>query len=555
MVIYAIWQVARLGRRAVPAAVSVAGGMILGVCLGAVQWLPGLAALSSSQRDGSSMTLFSSGSLPARWLLLTVVPDLLGGSGSLGQPAFVTSYNLTEVTSYVGILPLVAAFALLGRLQLRPRLPEWAVWHITALVGVVLALGSNTPVGNLLFHVPLFGDQRLQSRNVLVLDMALAVLLAFWADHPVSERSELAASRGTGRLLRYVPVRRIAPDAVLSLLPALAATVIVVLAFTWGTGLLEWLGVSAAESTSVIGSLRPWLIPSAVLGAGAAALVLLGRRLGPRLRSRLIGGFVVVDVLIFTVLCVVEVGHGVSGGSAGALGSAGPQAGGTTTTALITTGAARPVSALGFSGRSAIYDPDLLDSGQLSELDPPDVNAIVADPMPSIQGYSSTVDGQYAAVTGSHQATGEGQNTLAPSAVANGTLDQLDTSVLLTPAEYLVTSSAGDGPAAGPAGTGRRAVPAGQSADLVPGQHAGDSQGRGAGRHGQAGRGRRGSARAHRAGRRHALVPRAGDDVLEPRHHPDRAGGGPGGAGAGARLGDLGRAAVGVRGGRRRRGG
>lgn len=104
----------------------------------------------------------------------------------------------------------------------------------------------------------------------------------------------------------------------------------------------------------------------------------------------------------------------------------------------------------------------MLDSSELSELDPPDVNAIVADPMPSIQGYSSTVDGRYAAATGSHQATGEGQNTLAPGAVANGTLDQLDTSVLLTPAEYLVTSSGGDGPAAGPAGTGRREVAANQ---------------------------------------------------------------------------------------------
>jgi hypothetical protein len=234
VVIYAVWQVTRLGRHAFPAAVSVIGGLILGVCLGAVQWLPGLADISSSQRDGSSMTLFSSGSLPARWLLLTVVPDLLGGSGSLGQPEFVTSYNLTEVTSYVGILPLVAAFALLGRLQLRPRLPEWAVWHIAALGGVVLALGSNTPVGNLLFHVPLFGDQRLQSRNVLVLDMALAVLLAYWADRPVGERTDLAASWGEGRLLRYVRVRRVAPDAALGMLPALAAAVIVVLAFTWG---------------------------------------------------------------------------------------------------------------------------------------------------------------------------------------------------------------------------------------------------------------------------------------------------------------------------------
>ncbi len=122
------------------------------------------------------------------------------------------------------------------------------------------------------------------------------------------------------------------------------------------------------------------------------------------------------------------------------------------------------MSALGFAGRFAIYDPDLLDTGDLSDLDPPDVNAIIADPMPSVQGYSSTVDARYAAATGSHQATGGGQDTLAPSAAADGTLDQLDTSVLLTPAEYLVTSAAGGGPAAGPAGTGRRDLAAGQRA-------------------------------------------------------------------------------------------
>ena len=335
VVIYAAWQVARLGRRAGPAAVSVAAGLVLGVCLGAVQWLPGLAAISTSQRDGSSMALFSSGSLPARWLLLTLVPDLLGGSGSMGQPMFVTSYNLTEVTSYVGILPLVAAFALLGRLRLQPRLPEWAVWHVTALAGVILALGGNTPLGGLLFRIPLFGDQRLQSRNVLVLDLALAVLLAYWADHPLAEGNDPAAARGHDRLLRYLPVRRMAPDTILGVVPALAAAVVVVLALTWGAGVLEWMGVGAGEATSIIGHLKPWLIPSAVLGAGAAALVMFGRALRPRLRSGLMAGFVVVDVLVFTVLCVVEVGHGISGGTIASPGASpgfrGSQAGGTTT--------------------------------------------------------------------------------------------------------------------------------------------------------------------------------------------------------------------------------
>jgi len=464
VVIYAAWQVAHLGRRAGPAAVSAIAGLALGWCLAAVQWLPGLAAISTSQRGNSSMALFSSGSLPVRWLLLTLVPDLLGGSGSLGQPSFVTSYNLTEVTSYVGILPLVAALALLGRLRLRPRPPEWIVWHVVALAGVVLALGGNTPVGDLLYRLPLFGDQRLQSRNVLVLDLALAVLLAYWADRPCGEEQGLGMSRvRPSRFFRYPPVRRMALETVLGVVPALAAVVVVVVGLTWGAGLLQWLGVGIGQSASVAGRLKPWLIPYAVLGAGAAAFVIFQRHLGRRLRSRLIAGFVAVDVLVFTILCVVEVGHGISGGSVGSAGSLGSHGSAAVRTATAAA-SLRPVAALGFPGRFAIYDPDLLDTSELSDLDPPDVNAISGHPMPSVQGYSSTVDGRYAAATGSHQATGGGQDTLAPRAVGDGTLDQLDTSVLLTLSEYLITTVGGDGPAAGPPGTGRRDISADQRA-------------------------------------------------------------------------------------------
>ena len=231
---------------------------------------------------------------------LALVPDLIGGSGSLGQPSFLTAYNLTEVTSYVGILPLVAAFALLGRLRLRQRPPDWLVWHVAALVGVVLALGSNTPLGGVLYHLPLFGDQRLQSRNVLVLDLALAVLLAYWADQPFPAG---LASRA-----------RIALETALGAVPPLAVIALVAAGLTWGAGLLQWLGVSTSTSVSAIGRLQPFLVPYAVLGAGAVALVIFGRRLGPRLRARLLVGFVVVDLVVFSVLGVVEVAPGGFGG-------------------------------------------------------------------------------------------------------------------------------------------------------------------------------------------------------------------------------------------------
>ncbi|MGB6614411.1 MAG: hypothetical protein WBE95_10040, partial [Trebonia sp.] len=254
---YATWMIARLGRDWFRAAVSVAAGLALGACLGAVQWLPGLAAVSTSQRAGGSVALFDSGSLPVRWLLLTLVPDLLGGSGSLRQPAFFSGYNLTEVTSYVGILPLVAAFALLGRL--RPgrglsRWPEWIVWHIIGLAGAVLALGGNTPLGPLLYRLPLFGGQRLQSRNILVLDLALAVLLAYWADQPAP----------APRLRRGLPGftrGRTWPETALGAIPAIAVAAVAVLGLTRGPALLHWLGIGLSRAASVSGQLRPSLIP------------------------------------------------------------------------------------------------------------------------------------------------------------------------------------------------------------------------------------------------------------------------------------------------------
>jgi hypothetical protein len=455
LLIYAGWQVTRLGRRAGPAAVSVTAGLALGLGLGAIQWLPGLATISSSQRGVDSMALYSSGSLPVRWVLLTLVPDLLGGSGSLGQPGFFGFYNLTEVTSYVGVLPLVAAFALLGRLRWRRHPPEWLVWHVMGLAGVALALGGNTPLGNVLYHLPLFGDQRLQSRNLLVLDLALAVLFAYWADQPFEQ------SR----------TRRITRETVLGVLPPLAVVLSAGLGVAWGMSWIRWVGLNISPSVSEVSRLKPYLLPYVVLGAVAAALVVFGWRLGRRLRSRLITGFVVADVIVFTILAVVEVGPGLFAAASPAAPAAAVSGASVSGAALPSapspdgaTASLRPVAALGYPGRFAIYDPDLLDPAELSGLDPPDNNAVGVGAMPSIQGYTSTVDGVYASATGSHQATGDGQDTLAPAAVADGTLDQLGTTVLLTPPEYLVTSAGGNGPAAGPAGTGRRDLAADQRA-------------------------------------------------------------------------------------------
>jgi hypothetical protein len=458
VLLYAAWQIARLGRRFGPAAVSVASGLAVGACLGAVQWLPGLAVVGSSQRGLSSVALFNSGSLPHRWLLLMLVPDLLGGSGSFGQPAFLANYNLAEVTGYVGILPLVAATALLGRVRLRPRPPEWLVWHIMALAGIVLALGGNTPVGSLLAHLPLFDSQRLQSRNILIADLALAVLLAYWADQPFQA--------GNRRFLRVRGRRGPDLETVLALLPPLAVLAVVTLGLSWGAGLLRWLRVSPG-ATSLDSLLKPWLVPYLLVAGGAIAFVIVGRRLRPVARSRWLAGFVLADLVIFTLLGVVAVLPGLGSSDSGtaaaaaATGAAGRAAAARTPPAR--TPPAEPVADLEYPGRFAIYDPDQLGGPDLSLLGAPDLNVVTRTP--SVQGYSSLVSGFYASATGSHRATGDGQDVLDPRAVGTGVLDQLDTSVLLTVPAYLTTRS-GTGAAGGAAatpgspGTGRRDVTA-----------------------------------------------------------------------------------------------
>lgn len=438
--IYALWRAVRVGRGAARFVPFAALGMLIAVCLGAVQWLPGLTAVNASQRSASSVYLFTSGSLPLKWLLLLLVPDLLGGSGTFGQPPFLAPYNLTEISGYVGLLPLVAAFALLGRLRWKRPLPEWIVWHIVAVVGILLTLGNSTPLWHLLIHVPLFGSQRLQSRNVLIADMGFAFLLAYWAQVWLDERraGEVVPdlhAQGEGRGSRV--------SAVMSGIPGLLAVATVIAGFAWGAGLLHWLGATL-RAASEDGGLRLWFLPFGFLGVASIILAALGRRVSARTRARGLVTFVVVDVVVYTAMTLIAIdpnlGHEVaepgatSTTSSNPVVSSAPSPGGSVPTARTTV----PASAYVGPGRFAVYDPDLLDAGGLNVIGAPDLN--VVDAIPSVQGYSSIVDGTYASATGTHQPTGLGQDILAPDALANGTFDQLNTTVLFAPRDYFLVA-------------------------------------------------------------------------------------------------------------------
>lgn len=444
LVLYGAWRLVRLRRAAAAAAVGVGTGALLGLGLGSIQLLPGLAAVATSQRAEVSAFLFGAGSLPVRWLALLGVPDLLGGSGSFGQPVFFANYNLTEVTGYVGLLPLVAAVALFASWRRHRPVPDWLVWEVVAAAGILLALGDHTPLWHVLIHIPLFGGQRLQSRGILVTDLALAILLAYWLDGWVR------APRRPWRLPRTSP-RPAAGDqgqqgstlgagVALGALPLLGVAGLVVTAFVAQAPLLEWMGVPSHVATHVSG-LRSWLTPALALAIGALALVVAGPRLDSRTRGTLSAVLMVVDLVVFSATTVVELGAPSRdvqpSPSAVSAARGAPPAGSARPSTARSPSLVRSIAALHLWGRFAVYDPGLLYPSELVAMGVPD--ASVLDGTWSVQGYGSIVDGPYAAATGVHGLSGQGQDVFSPRSAADGVLDSLSTQAVLAPSQYLRT--------------------------------------------------------------------------------------------------------------------
>ena len=179
-------------------------GAALALCLSAVQWLPGIAVISNSQRSAFGSGFAETGSFAPANSLLSLVPYLFGGYGHLGEAKFFSHYNLPEVGIYVGILPIIALVTLW-----RPRWPsrlaprERRTWYIIALLGLLLAFGANTPLEHIFNALPLYGRQRLQSRNMIDVSIAFCVLFAGWIDRQENpERTYVTFDRWAG----FVPL-------------------------------------------------------------------------------------------------------------------------------------------------------------------------------------------------------------------------------------------------------------------------------------------------------------------------------------------------------------
>lgn len=459
VVIYWVWRTATAGLlrrgsgRALAGSVgAVALGLAGGVALGAAQWLPGLLFLSQSQRATATYSFFTSGSLNNRLLALLASPFALGTDQ--GWPAtYVGTYNFPEVTSYVGILALIAFFALLTkRWRSRPEARQWWIWYAIFVVGLLSSLGNQTPFAHLMYLIPGVSSERLLNRNLLLVDTALAVLLAWWAHLMLAERGEPTAATSEPSSVRERWRSGRHAEVVLTTVPFAFSLLVAVLAWAAGPFLLRMLEVEFGIGTGARLRLAGLVTAGTVIAGVATWTVLSSGRYSARRLRRQLATVLLVDLALFNLFVINP-----------PITEAAAQA--------QTTQADQFAAEVG-DGRFIVYDPDRFDTKQLYVLGQTDLN--MYRNLPSAQGYTALTDGTYFNATGAHL-----QETLSATTLAGTVWDSLNVTTLASIPGYfltpLPTTTLPEGTISGPATAppGQRvffpADPAGQTATSLGG--------------------------------------------------------------------------------------
>ena len=247
---------------------------VLGVGLAAVQLLPTAELMLSSQRSGGV------GEEPALtyslwpWRFITfAAPDFFGNPGRHNYWGYP---NYWEGAGYVGVLPLLLAVdAVISRKRGNEEAEDGLTrfWVVAAAIALLLALGKNTPIFPFLFrHVPTFDLFQAPARWLAVVAIALAALASRGAQRwPAGHRGQRWGALGVVVGISLLIGGLIAPRIVQGM-PA-----------TFGPA-TAWLGGLLSAS-------------------GALALL---RRDATWWRG-VVGGFVVLDLLVFGWLLVPTV--------------------------------------------------------------------------------------------------------------------------------------------------------------------------------------------------------------------------------------------------------
>lgn len=162
--------------------------------LSAIIILPIIESLPFITRDKISYDFFSGYSFSLTDLPLLLFPYFYGND-SPGYTPYFGPWNLTEITGYMGILPL--SFAFLSLILWRKENRQIIFWSVIAASGFILALGDSTPLYRLMYHIPIYNLFRIPARNWFEVNFAVAILAGFFVHYSATTKASKYFNRWT----------------------------------------------------------------------------------------------------------------------------------------------------------------------------------------------------------------------------------------------------------------------------------------------------------------------------------------------------------------------
>ncbi len=158
---------------------TVIGLYVVGLGLCAIQLLPMVELSGLSARATMTFGEFCGFAMPPLQLLQLIFPYLFGGSNvpPYNSRGFWGESSPTEITGYVGLLPLM--LAAIGVMRWRSTRPIVWFWVVVAIVTTMLALGGATFLSHWLYQVPVYNKFRAPGRHFVEMNFAISVLAGF----------------------------------------------------------------------------------------------------------------------------------------------------------------------------------------------------------------------------------------------------------------------------------------------------------------------------------------------------------------------------------------
>jgi len=148
----------------------------LGIALAAIQIIPTLEFSHLTVRAKLTFSEFAGIALPVNQIIQLLFPYLFGyyfPDSFYNVPNYFGEANLSELTGYIGLLPIL--LAVIGFFSTTSKPLKW-FWIGVSVFALLLSLGDATPLARIMYYVPAYNKFRAPTRHFMEMSLGVSVL-------------------------------------------------------------------------------------------------------------------------------------------------------------------------------------------------------------------------------------------------------------------------------------------------------------------------------------------------------------------------------------------